>query len=66
MEHIPLASAYLCQDCNCVCNCAKQCAACPSAALMGLSGVLNRGPDVNLQQNYAHVPAVAEWFQPSY
>jgi hypothetical protein len=40
--HIPLTAAYLCQDCNCVSNCSRQCPACASQVLMGLAGVLNR------------------------
>ncbi|HZB88849.1 MAG TPA: hypothetical protein VE291_09350 [Terracidiphilus sp.] len=35
-------SAYLCQDCDCVGNCATQCPACASAALLSLATVLNR------------------------
>lgn len=42
LQHMPLASAYLCEDCHCVGNCAEQCPACASEALMGLAGVLNR------------------------
>jgi len=42
MQHMPLTSAYLCQDCNCVGNNAMQCPACASTALMGLAGILNR------------------------
>ena len=42
MQYMPLASAYLCEDCHCVGNCAEQCPACASEALMGLAGVLNR------------------------
>jgi len=42
MQHIPLSSAYLCQDCNSVGNCARQCPACASYVLMSLSGVLDR------------------------
>jgi hypothetical protein len=42
MQHIPLSFAYLCQDCNCVGNCAEQCPACASSVLMNLSGVLDR------------------------
>jgi hypothetical protein len=40
--HMPLASAYLCQDCNCVSNCSRRCPACASEVLMGLAGILNR------------------------
>lgn len=42
MQHIPLASAYLCQDCSCVGNCAVHCPACGSGVLMALSRVLDR------------------------
>ena len=42
MQHMPLAHAYLCQDCNCVGNCAEQCPACASGSLMALAAVLNR------------------------
>jgi hypothetical protein len=42
IQYMPLASAYLCEDCHCVGNCAEQCPACASEALMGLAGVLNR------------------------
>jgi len=38
----PLASAYLCQDCESVSNSAMACPACASSVLMGLSGVLDR------------------------
>lgn len=42
MQHIPLKYAYLCQDCNSVGNCSRQCPACASEVLMGLAGVLDR------------------------
>ncbi|MGA3011344.1 MAG: hypothetical protein ABSD72_13890 [Terracidiphilus sp.] len=42
MQHIPLTSAYLCQDCNSVGNSSKQCPACASSVLMGLATVLDR------------------------
>lgn len=42
MQYMALASAYLCEDCHCVGNCAEQCPACASESLMGLAGVLNR------------------------
>lgn len=47
--HIPLASAYLCQDCNCVSNCSRRCPACASEVLMGLASILNR-------EEVEHVP----------
>ena len=42
MSYIPLKFAYLCPNCNCVGNCAAQCPACASAALMSLASVLDR------------------------
>jgi hypothetical protein len=42
MNHIPLSSAYLCQDCDAVGNSAMQCPACASGVLLGLAGVLDR------------------------
>jgi hypothetical protein len=45
MQHIPLESAYLCQDCNCIGNCAERCPACASAVLLNLAGVLDRELD---------------------
>jgi hypothetical protein len=42
MQHIPLSTAYLCEDCHCVGNCAEHCPACASTALLCLAGVLNR------------------------
>jgi hypothetical protein len=59
MQLIPLTSAYLCQDCNCVCNCADQCPACASAALMNLAGVLDREPETNIKLGIAQMPAFA-------
>jgi hypothetical protein len=59
MQHIPLPCAYLCQDCNCVGNSAKQCPACASEVLMGLAGVLNREPEVKVQLSFARLPAMA-------
>ncbi len=42
MQHMPLSSAYLCQDCSSVGNCSKQCPACASSVLMALATVLDR------------------------
>lgn len=47
LQHIPLKSAYLCQDCECVGNSATQCPACASSALLGLSCVLNRKEELD-------------------
>jgi hypothetical protein len=63
MQHFPLKSAYLCQDCNCVGNCALQCPACASAVLMNLASVLDR--DVTKEANpvgaYGRYPAFMEF-----
>ena len=57
--HIPLASAYLCQDCNCVSNCSRQCPACASEVLMGLAGILNREVVEEVpRQTYSYVTAM--------
>lgn len=54
MQHMPLSTAYLCEDCHCVGNCAEQCPACASEALLGLAGVLNREqPREKAQMSYA-------------
>ena len=50
MQHMPLSSAYLCEDCHCVGNCAEQCPACASSALMCLAGVLNRQQPIEQTQ----------------
>ena len=42
MQHIPLSSAYLCANCNCIGNCPEQCPACASHNLLGLANVLDR------------------------
>lgn len=41
LQHMPLSTAWLCQDCNSVGNCAKQCPACASSVLMSLATVLD-------------------------
>jgi hypothetical protein len=64
LQHIPLTSAYLCQDCECIGNCANQCPACASEVLMSLSGVLNRevehvaSPKHVAQPKYMYGPAL--------
>ena len=52
LQHIPLSAAYLCQDCNSIGNCARQCPACASEVLMSLSGVLNREAEPVAQAAY--------------
>lgn len=60
MQHMPLSSAYLCEDCHCVGNCAEQCPACASEALMCLAGVLNREPSMEkAQMSYARASRAA-------
>lgn len=58
MQHIPLASAYLCPDCNCIGNCASQCPACASPFLLALANVLDRKPErasvLPYAYNYRH------------
>lgn len=44
LEHFPLKSAFLCQDCNCVGNSSIQCPGCASSALLSLAVVLDREP----------------------
>lgn len=46
LQHIPLATAYLCQDCNCVGNSSTCCPACSSRVLLCLAGVLDRKVEV--------------------
>ena len=58
LQHIPLTSAYLCQDCNCIGNCARQCPACASEVLMSLSGVLNREAEPAAKSKYGYGPAL--------
>ena len=40
--YMPLASAWLCQDCNSIGNRSGSCPACASSALLSLSAILNR------------------------
>jgi len=56
MQHIPLSSAYLCQDCDCVGNCSMQCPACASGVLMGLAGVLERKEEQDVVKEFAPDP----------
>jgi hypothetical protein len=56
MQHIPLKSAFLCQDCNCIGNCAEQCPACASAVLLNLSSVLDREPETVVLAETHSVP----------
>ena len=42
MQHIPLAEAYLCADCNSIGNDSTRCPACSNAHVLSLAAVLNR------------------------
>jgi hypothetical protein len=42
MQHFPLKSAYLCQDCNSIGNHSGACPACASSVLMSIANVLDR------------------------
>jgi hypothetical protein len=43
---IPLARAYLCQDCDSVGSNAMHCPACASEVLLGLAGVFDRKEEI--------------------
>ena len=58
LQHFPLTSAYLCQDCNSIGNNANQCPACASEVLMSLSAILNRSNDTMIDAEYS-LPALA-------
>lgn len=62
MQHIPLRSAFLCQDCNSVGNNVHHCPACTSTALLSLECVLDRKPvrSEKLELTYEFpIPSVA-------
>ena len=56
LQHFPLTSAYLCQDCSSVGNSANHCPACASSVLLSLSGVLNRE-----EKAASQVSRIREW-----
>jgi hypothetical protein len=58
LQHFPLTSAYLCQDCNAIGNNANQCPACASEVLMSLAVVLNRAVEMPAHQ-FATFPSLA-------
>ena len=59
LQHFPLTSAYLCQDCNSIGNNANHCPACASEVLMSLSAILNRADSVATESQYPSLPALA-------
>ena len=58
LQHFPLSSAYLCQDCNSIGNNANQCPACASEVLMNLSTILNRDENM-ISSAYSSLPTLA-------
>ncbi len=59
LQHIPLASAYLCPNCSCIGNSSKQCPACASSFLLSVANVLDREPAEDAQISYERGPALA-------
>ena len=59
MQHFPLASSYLCPDCNCIGNCSKQCPACASPVLLALANVLDREADRDSAVTYNYTYKLA-------
>lgn len=61
LQHIPLASAYLCPNCSSIGNSSKQCPACASPFLLSVAGVLDRAPEPehDAQFTYAQVHSIA-------
>jgi primosomal protein N' len=55
---IPLARAYLCQDCDSVGSNSMRCPSCASRALMGLAGVFDRKEEVK-ELNLLQFPSLA-------
>lgn len=59
LQHIPLASAYLCPNCSCIGNSSKQCPACASPFLLSLASVLDRVPEDDTEFAFASVHSLA-------
>jgi hypothetical protein len=64
MQHIPLASAYLCPNCGCVGNCSERCPACASTALLGLASILDREPEEATQPGFSFYFTAATQYTP--
>lgn len=58
LKHIPLNSAYLCQDCDAIGNSSMRCPACASGVLMGLAGLYDREEE-SVGSNLFLAPALA-------
>jgi hypothetical protein len=61
MQFFSVSSAYLCQDCNVIGNCATQCPACASRVLLGIAAVLDREPEQKMQPKSSWVPALVAY-----
>jgi len=59
LQHIPLASAYLCPNCSSIGNSSKQCPACASPFLLSLATVLDRPAADDSQFGYSRVHTLA-------
>jgi hypothetical protein len=57
-QYIPLAKAYLCQDCDSIGNSAMRCPACASEVLMGLASVFDRKEEAKVS-NLFQFPTLA-------
>ena len=55
LMHIQISSAYICCDCEAVGNCATQCPACASEALLCLGAVLNRRVDEAVEETLGYI-----------
>jgi len=63
LQVIPLAEAYLCQNCNCVVNSSSVCPSCASTtSLLGLASVLNREGKEETSADSERLPTSAAWF----
>jgi hypothetical protein len=58
LQHFPLSSAYLCQDCSSIGNNANQCPACASEVLMSLSAILNRDETMMTDTQFSSLPTL--------
>ena len=47
VQHIPIASAYLCADCGAIGNRSTACAACAGASIISVACVLDRKSDTS-------------------
>jgi hypothetical protein len=50
-DHLPLRSAYLCEDCQSIGSCSSACACCGSRSLLYLEPILNGRPPRTLTED---------------